>query len=326
MIDNMVGVLGKEQTDDDDKKEYCAAQFDSSDDTKKALEHAIAGEEAAVATATDAIATLTSEIAALTASIKALDKSVTEATAQRKDENAEYKALIASNTAATQLLGFAKNRLNKFYNPKLYKPAPKVELSSEDRIYSNQGGVIATAAPGGIANTGIAMLAQVSEHKQRKAAPAAPPATWGAYASKSEENTGVIAMIDLLVKDLTKEMTEAETDEKDGQADYEQMMKDSAAKRATDSKALTAKTAGKADMESTLQAHKDSAGAGKKELMATDQYIASLHAECDWLLQYFDARQAARTGEIESLKNAKAVLSGADYSLVQTRKFLRRSQ
>jgi len=317
MIDNMVGILGKEQTDDDDKKEYCAAQFDSSDDTKKALEHAIAGEEAAVATATDAIATLTSEIAALTASIKALDKSVTDATAQRKDENAECKALIASNTAASQLLGFAKNRLNKFYNPKLYKPPAKTELSAGDRIYENEGGVIATAAPGGIAGTGIAMLAQVSAHKQRKAAPAAPPATWGAYATKSSENTGVIAMIDLLVADLTKEMTEAETDEKDAEADYKQLMKDSAAKRTTDAKALTSKGAAKADMESDLQAHKGSAADGKKELMATEKYIASLHAECDWLLQYFDARQAARTGEIESLKQAKAVLSGADYSLLQ---------
>merc|ERR1712060_733643 len=31
MIDNMVGVLKKEQTDDDDKKEYCESQFDVTD-------------------------------------------------------------------------------------------------------------------------------------------------------------------------------------------------------------------------------------------------------------------------------------------------------
>jgi len=292
-------------------------QFDVSDDRKKALEHTIAGEEAGIATAKEAIATLTQEIAALTAGIHALDKSVSDATTQRKNENAEYKALIASNTAATQVLGFAKNRLNKFYNPKLYKPPPAAELSAEDRIYSNQGGVLTTAAPGGIAGTGIAMLAQVSEHKQRKDAPAPPPATWGAYATKSEENTGVIAMIDLLIKDLEKEMTEAETNEKDGQADYEQMMKESAAKRATDTKALTSKGAAKADMEVQLQGHTDSRAAGAKELMATAKYISSLHAECDWLLQYFDVRKEARAGEVESLKQAKAVLSGADFSLLQ---------
>merc|ERR1712050_674982 len=153
---------------------------------------------------------------------------------------------------------------------------------------------------GGIAGTGVTVLAQVSAHRQ-KAAPAPPPATWGAYASKSQENTGVIAMIDLLIADLDKEMTEAKTQEKDSQADYEQLMKDSADKRATDSKSLTQKVAAKADMESSLQAHTQDRQEGAKELMLTDKYIASLHADCDWLLQFFQARKEARSSEVESL-------------------------
>lgn len=56
-------------------------------------------------------------------------------------------------------------------------------------------------------------------------------------------------MIDLLVKDLAKDMTEAATQEKDDQADYVQMMRDAAGKRTTDSGALTSKSASKADME-----------------------------------------------------------------------------
>merc|ERR1712051_335247 len=105
-----------------------------------------------------------------------LDKAVASATAQRKDENAEYKALVASDTAAKEVLAFAKNRLNKFYNPKLYKPPPADELSTGDRVYSNLGGEVTTAAPSGIAGTGIAVLAQVSMHTQLEDAPAAPPA------------------------------------------------------------------------------------------------------------------------------------------------------
>merc|ERR1719330_902032 len=190
MIDNMVGLLGKEQEDDDSKKEYCAMQFDASDDRKKALERKVADEGAAIAAAKESISTLAQEIASLSAGIKSLDKSVAEATEQRKDENAEYKALIASNTAATQVLEFAKNRLNKFYNPKLYKPPAERELTSGDRIHTNMGNageLVTTAAPGGIAGTGIAVLAQVSMHR----AGAPPPETWGAYASKSKENAGV---------------------------------------------------------------------------------------------------------------------------------------
>lgn len=58
--------------------------------------------------------------------------------------------------------------------------------------------------------------------------------------------------------------------------------------------------------------------ATEKELMQTLEYIHALHGECDWLLKFFDARTEARTGEIEALGKAKAVLSGADYALLQT--------
>merc|ERR1719386_285912 len=122
-------------------------------------------------------------------------------------------------------------------------------------------------------------------------------------------------MIDLLVKDLDKEMTEAQTQEKDSQADYEAAMADSATKRAQDAKTLTAKTATKADLEADLEAHTAAKNSASSELMATGEYIASLHAECDWLVQHFDARKEARAAEADSLVKAKAILAGADFSL-----------
>eukprot|EP00747_Dinoflagellata_sp_TGD_P152362 gnl/TRDRNA2_/TRDRNA2_177294_c3_seq12.p1 gnl/TRDRNA2_/TRDRNA2_177294_c3~~gnl/TRDRNA2_/TRDRNA2_177294_c3_seq12.p1 ORF type:complete len:201 (-),score=63.83 gnl/TRDRNA2_/TRDRNA2_177294_c3_seq12:76-597(-) len=79
------------------------------------------------------------------------------------------------------------------------------------------------------------------------------------------------------------------------------------------------KTAHKADMEADLETATEDKTATSKELMATKQYIASLHGECDWLLQYFDQRKEARSSEIDAMGKAKAVLSGADYSLVQTK-------
>merc|ERR1711924_493120 len=238
-----------------------------------------------------------------------LDKSVAEATEQRKEENAEYTELMASDGAAKDLLGFAKNRLNKFYNPKLYKPPPKRELSEEEQITVNMGGTPApTAAPGGIAGTGIG-LAQV--------APPPPPEANLAYKKSGEESNGVIAMIDLLVADIDKENQTMEVDEKDAQADYETFMSDASAKRAEDSKSITDKEAAKAETESQLQADSDTKKSKMIEAMETAKYIGGLHEECDWLLKYFDARAAARTGEIDALGKAKAVLSGADYSLVQ---------
>merc|ERR1719301_241462 len=222
---------------------------------------------------------------------------------------------MASNTAAKEILGFAKNRLNKFYNPALYKPPPKRELTDEDRATLAAGGTLApTEAPGGIAGTGVTVLADVSAH----AAPPPPPATAAAFSKKSEESNGVIGMIDLMIKDLTKEMQEAETTEKLAQEDYEKAMKDAAEKRTDDSKSLADKQKAKAELEADLESNTQEKAATTKTLMATEKHIQSLHGECDWLLQYYQVRKEARAGEVESLENAKAVLSGADYSFVET--------
>jgi len=281
MIDDMSALLKKEQNDDNDKKEYCEKMIDQTEDKVKQLELSISDLAKAIADGKEGVATLTEEIEGLADGIKALDKQVAEATEQRKEEHADSVETLAADNAAKELIAMAKNRMNKFYNPKLYKapPAP------------------ATA------------FAQV--------APPPAPAT-AAYAKKGEESGGVIAMMDMMVADLDKEITEIEVEEKNGQEEYEQFMSDSASKRALDSKAIADKEAAKADAEAKLIRDEEEKAATTKEAMATHQYLAEVHQDCDWLLSNFDARKAARAGEIDGLTKAKAVLSGADFSLLQT--------
>merc|ERR1719253_939339 len=220
MVDDMVALLGEEQVTDDNKKEECESNIDKSEDKHKQLNVEIADLEKATEEAKESIATLTDEIAALTKGIKDLDKQVAEATDVRKEDHEDYVTNMAANNAAVELLGMAKNRMNKFYNPKMYKAAPKRELSEEERITLNNGGTLApTEAPGGIAGTGVTAL-QVSAHKQMSdGAPPPPPETWDAYSKKSQESNGVMAMMDMLVADLDKEMQEMEFEEKDAQAE-----------------------------------------------------------------------------------------------------------
>jgi len=308
MIDEMVGNLKAEQTGDDGKKEYCESKLDESEDKKKELELSVSDSETAIGEMEGAIVSLTEEIAALKAGIVSLDKAVVEATEQRKEDNAEHKALMAGNQMAKEVLSWAKNRLNKFYNPKMYKAPPKLEEGD-------------APAGGGIADTGIgASFVQIQAHAQSKSrvAPPPPPETFGAYTTKGEESNGVLAMIDLLVADLDKETTEAEVMEKDAQTDYEKLMEDATTKRAADAKSLTQKEGAVADNEAGLEEAKAKKASTEKEAMGNAEYLASLHAECDWLLQYYETRKEARTNEVESLADAKAVLSGADFSLVQT--------
>jgi septal ring factor EnvC (AmiA/AmiB activator) len=287
MIDSMVNTLKQEQIEDDNKKEYCNRQLDISDDKRKGLGQDVSDFEASIAEAEDKISTLVEEIKAVTGDMKDLDKSVAEATEQRKKEHEAFVDLMSSNTGAKKLIEFAINRLQKFYNPKLHVP-----VQSE--------------------------LQQIESRDNSADAPPPPLASVGPYSKKGEEGNSVISMMNLLIKDLEKEMTEAETEEKNAQSDFEETLRDAAEKRATDAKALEDKKGSKADLEAFLTDQRDSRSSAVKELAATNKVIASLHAECDWLVRYFDVRKEARASEVDALGNAKSVLSGADYSLLQT--------
>merc|ERR1719399_1652145 len=283
MIDDIVTLLAKEQADDEAQKLYCEQAIDKAEDDIKELEHAIGNLESSIADTKEAIATLTEEIKALIDGIAALDKAVAEATETRKDENEDFVENMAADTAALQILDIAKNRLNKFYNPKLYKAPPKRELTEEERITLNMGGTLApTEAPGGIAGTGIS-LAQIkvkdddsdsdSDAEDQSASdvdaqPAPPPETPGAYKKKGEESGGVIALMDMMKADVEKETQELEFQEKDSQEEYEEMMADASAKRAANTKSIDEKSGVKAELEAQLITSKDDKLAAGKELMA----------------------------------------------------------
>merc|ERR1719160_1104696 len=92
----------------------------------------------------------------------------------------------------------------------MYKPPPKRELTEEERITLNMGGTLEpTAPPGGIAGTGIGFM-----QSRDSAKPPPPPEAPGEYKKKGQESNGVMAMMDMMVADLEKEMQEAEVDEK----------------------------------------------------------------------------------------------------------------
>merc|ERR550514_1213112 len=240
MIDNMVTLLGKEQGDDDASKAMCDKDFAESADHKKETEEAIAASKASIADMEEQIATLASEIATLQDEIKALDKAVAEATEQRKSEHSEFVTYQTQSNAAVQLIEKAKNRMVKFYRPNLYKEAPKRELTDEEKIYASSG------RSDMIAGTTQTVYVQI---RRASASPPPPPETWGAYQKKDGKSNGVIALMDMLLKEMADELTEAKHDEETGQKEYESLMTESQSNRAKKADSITSKEAAKADLD-----------------------------------------------------------------------------
>jgi septal ring factor EnvC (AmiA/AmiB activator) len=309
MIDAMIKLLGEEQVSDDEKKTYCEKEIDTAEDDKKLLEQNLGDLAKAIDTTKESISTLADEIAELLKGIKDLDNQVKEATSTREEENAFYKQTMQEDSAAKEILKMAKNRLAKFYAPKMYQPPAKIERSAEGRIYGSEMGIAQATEDKNSAEIAATAMSMA------QADPGPPPATWDAYKTKGEEHGGVVAMMDLLIADLDKEMSSMTTQEKDDQAEYEAFMSDAAAKRSADSKSSEQKAGEKAELEAALVKLQQDEKDKTKELYMKEMELKDLHMECDWLLTNFEVRKEARAGEVDSLKKAKAVLSGADYSL-----------
>jgi len=294
MIDDMVVLLGKDQADDDKSKVYCQDEFEKSADEETAAKEKLAATTAKISELEDIVAELAEEIETLGGEIKGLDKAVAEATEQRKEEHENYGTTVQLSEAAIQLLGKAKNRLQKFYNPTLYKAPPKVENTMEEKIIE------------------AGTFAQINAHRVA-GEPDAPPAPEFLEYKKSEKSAGVLGLMDMMVSELESDMKDAEYEEKTAQKDYSELMSTSQATRAQDSKSIIDKTASKAEVGQKLMLAKESKTASETDVGLIGQVIADLHVSCDFLLQNYDLRKEARTNEVESLKNAKAILSGANF-------------
>merc|ERR1719359_932335 len=134
MLDGLIEGITTVGLDDEQHKAFCTDEFETSADKMKDTQTEIAGLTASIAELTDESSTLTEDIATLTQEIASLDKAVATATEQRKEEHADYTETLALSETAIELIAKAKNRLQKFYNPTLYKAPPKTERTMEEKI------------------------------------------------------------------------------------------------------------------------------------------------------------------------------------------------
>merc|ERR1719327_2099825 len=278
MIDDMVVLLGKQQKEDEKQKAYCEDEFEKAGDEEAASKTKLAQTDATLAELTDKIGTLMEEISGLEASIAAFDKETADATEQRKEEHAAYVAQMQMNEAAMGLVEKAKNRMQKFYNPTLYKAPPKTENTMEEKIIE--------------AGTFVQL-------RRSDVAPPPAPEMPSGLLQKNAKSAGVIGMMDTIIKDLGSDMKDMEYEEKTAQKDYAELMGDSQSTRAGDTKSLTGKTTTKAETEDALMTAKETRSATATDLKQVQTVIADLHAACDFIMQNFDLRKEARTNEIE---------------------------
>mmetsp|Transcript_60859 Transcript_60859/g.114977 ORF Transcript_60859/g.114977 Transcript_60859/m.114977 type:complete len:684 (+) Transcript_60859:70-2121(+) len=150
----------------------------------------------------------------------------------------------------------------------------------------------------------------------QKAEPAGPPPPPGFKEyKKNAAATGVTGMIQQIIDDAKAMTAEAIKDEGSAVKSYESLVMETNANIEAMKKEIVDKSEMKAIAEGDLaEAKKD-----KSNTETTLEELATKKKElldsCTYVMENFDLRQTARDQEVEALKQAKAILSGAKFEV-----------
>merc|ERR1719254_260221 len=141
-----------------------------------------------------------------------------------------------------------------------------------------------------------------------------PPSAPGFEAyENSAASGGVVSMIQQIISDAKAMEADAIRSEEDAQKAYEDFVKETNNSIEAKSKDIINKSETKAKAETDLVEAKKEKEDVLLELEQLANYKAELEQSCNFVLKNFDIRQTARDEEVEALRQAKAILSGAKF-------------
>jgi len=274
-IDKMVTELTKQQQDEIDHRDWCIKEMnDNKRDTAAAYDKK-ESLETKIADLKKSIETMTSEIDATTKAVAETQESMKWASEIREGEDADYQQTMQDQRLTQMILKKALARMKEVYllQRRQQPGAPHIQTSATHTDPGNG------------------------------------PARFDKY-EKNAGGSRVVSMLEEIIADSVKAENDAMAAEEDAQTAYEQMMKQSndmiiaASKKINDLKEARATATGdltmaKEDFKQTIV-----------DLGDLNDTMSGLVKACKYILDNFDARQAARAAEIDALKEAKAILSG----------------
>jgi len=138
-----------------------------------------------------------------------------------------------------------------------------------------------------------------------------PPTGFKSY--KNKDGGGVVGMLEQVFRDSREVEKEAIHDEEEGQKAYEQFVKES-------NQSMIAKTAQRVTLQDERAAKKEEKSEEESnhanlmtELEQLNNNRADVHSSCDFVMKNFEIRQKGRDEEVQALRQAKDILSGAKF-------------
>jgi len=273
-LDKLMAELKVQQKDEVEKNDLCKKEIDKTEDDIKIGENLKEDLSETQRDLENTLATLAENIATLKQEVADMEVNIKQAGINRKEENQLFQQSVADQRATVKVLNMALDRLKEFYTPG-------------------------------------AAFAQIRAHQPVPgAAVAAPPPKPGAY-EKSSGSGGVMQLLQKIISEAQQEESVLEIDENNAQRLYARFVADSSASMEADRQGIAEKEKQTAEASSSLSVTKESQLANGAQLEKLGSLLGGLHADCDYVLKYFDIRQKMRQEEMDAIDEAYAILSGA---------------
>mmetsp|Transcript_16981 Transcript_16981/g.40899 ORF Transcript_16981/g.40899 Transcript_16981/m.40899 type:complete len:729 (+) Transcript_16981:74-2260(+) len=337
MIQNMITDLKQEQHDEDHKRDYCKKDINAAEDDGKESEGTINVYKQKMAESETEQQNLAQGISKLKGEIQDIQDDQTLMTLQRKKENGEYSKTMSDLTVAVGLLKKAKDRLGAVFNgvkkgegflqtqggaAPVADAAPSAEQQDSQMSdmlglsfvqEDSQAGQMLEMDSGAAVGDELsqALLSEDGTSQQHKAQVAGP--------QSDKKAAGILVMLEELIGELKASQASAETQEKAAQGEYDNLMAESDEAKKIKKKDLTNKEALKSREKEIMMDLKKKKAEESEALHAIVSKLHALHDNCDKLLKEYYNRKKVRTGDVETLQQSIAILSGANLLQLGTR-------
>jgi len=323
-IDDMISELKAQQQDEVEHRDWCVKEYNTNDKDsalgQQNLDRLVALEQKLK----EEIARLTKEIDQHNEEIKYSNREMVKAGDNRASQNAQFQTTVNDQRATQEVLNRAYMRMKAFYDPDIVMEGYNDKPAMQDGKMMFRGGLFtgttqdgkqyqdgSEVGAGGVAAPGTVMEVQKEEDKRAPGAEAPPPPKGFEEFKKNEGGNRVLGMLETVITDSKKLEAEAIQNEKEDQQTYETFIKDTNRFVKESMKAVADKTAQKAKNDESHVQCKADLKAQMTDLERLGNYKKDLNDSCNFVMRNFDMRQASRSQEMEALRQAKAILSGA---------------
>jgi len=272
MIQDMIGKLEKEASEEADEKAFCDEELAKTEAKKGELDDDLADLNTRIEQASAKTAELKEETKELQSELAVLAKTQAEMDAIRNEESTQYLATKKDLEAGLDGVGKALDVLRDYYESK------EDDGDAAALIQDTQGDIMAQPAP---------------PEKFKKSGGA---------------GSGIIGILEVVQSDFAKNLATVETEESDAGQQYEQVTKENKLIKQQKDNDVKYKTKEFKGLDKTLTDLASDKDTVTTELDAVNQYFGNLKDRCIAKPEPYEERKARRDAEIKGLKQASEIL------------------